>query len=1004
MLKPVLSTLLIEISSRPLQSMKLNLLFITYLLGCAVSFNSYSQILKVTQSDSLTKDGLGDHLANPGDSIRYKVQIINESGQATGLMLDSTLINETYLDIDAGSVHISPLAREDSYTAVGNIGISVDAGSGLLSNDLDIDSFKDAIKILKVGVNYAVTQDTSTTFSTSNGSMVNVKGNGSFTFMPAAGFTGIETFYYEISDGDSLTPNDKARVNITVGGASEPLIWFVDATNGNDGTGDGTFNNPFKTLAPLNNDGTDKDKPGDIIYLYSGNYQSAGASSLTLEANQILIGQGVALNLSTYGIAAPSYSASLPNISSKPVISNTSGVGLILRSNNQIMGLQLGNCATVAIQNEGSQNVENLKISDVDVINTSGSGVQLANGSGAGSNIVFNIFQVSGSKGIDLASASGTFQVISNLSYINSNTESIKITEGNGLTFTYPGSVNINSGALINISNSLNRSVYTFNTGSINSNSATGGIVLGNNQLSTIIFNNPTINITSTSQVGVLIQNSPTLVTTFNQATLFSLNTSTFNALEATNGGTLNISNGNITTTTGVPVSLIDMALDVNLKEINANASSYGLYLKNTTGSFDVMGDASINRNNSGGIITNATADGIYLENATNVKLSNLNILNSARHGLYGTLASNLDLNACIIKDNGNTIDENGIHLLNFIGSGGGDCVIDNTLVEGSSENNIYVLNNVDQTGTDSLTINNSIIRNVSPILGSNGILIEAGADANVFAMVSNSNLSDNRGFGLNAQSVGLGTLKINVSNNVFNTLQTSGFEQVGGVFLGANALSNLTFDVNQNTVIASTGSGIVVNGFSSASCSGLIDNNSIDPGVHGIGIDAKALVNAAVTLTLSNNTINNSLTGSFTNNSLSDFYGNGLRLVSDEGTGSLHAQILDNVVAVSDGTNPSYAYYMESGGAPGATSSICVKLEGNIIDRGDALLEDYASFQNSGTALNIEGLTPATGGSISDIQNFILGTDLGTATVYVAPAAGNYIVDYKQETCRKIP
>ncbi|AWV99377.1 beta strand repeat-containing protein [Arcticibacterium luteifluviistationis] len=984
--------------------MKLNLLFITYLIGCAVSFNSYSQILKVTQSDSLIIDGLGDHLANPGDSIRYKVQIINESGQATGLMLDSTLINETYLDINAGSVHISPLARLDSYTAVGNIGISVDAGSGLLSNDLDIDSFKDAIKILKVGISYAVTQDTSTTFSTANGSKVNVKGNGSFTFMPAAGFTGIETFYYEISDGDSLTPNDKAQVNITVGGASEPLIWFVDATNGNDGTGDGTFDKPFKTLSPLNNDGTDLDKPGDIIYLYSGSYASTGVSSLTLEGNQKLIGQGVALNLSSYGITAPAYSANLPGVSSKPVISNSLGAGLLLGPNNQVMGLQVGNCATVAIENAGSQNVGDVKISDVDVINTSGSGVQLANGSGSGANIVFNIFQVTGPKGIDLTAVSGLFQVNSNVSNINSFVESIKITEGNGLTFTYPGSVNINSGALINISQSVNGSAYTFSNGNISSTSATGGVVLSNNQASTIVFNNPTVSITSTSQKGVLIQNSPTLVTTFNQTTLFSLKTSTFNGIEASNGGTLNISNGNVTTTTGMPVSLTDMALDVNLKEINADASTYGLYLKNTTGSFDVLGDASINRNNSGGIINNATADGVYLENATNVKLSNLNILNSARHGLYGKLASNLDLNACIIKDNGDAIDENGIHLLNFKGSGGGDCVIDNTLIEGSTENNIYVLNNIDQTGTDSLTISNSIVQKVSKTLGSNGILIEAGTEANVFALISNSNITDNRSFGLNAQSVGSGTLNVQVSNNIFNTLQTSSFEQVSGVFLGANALSNMTFDVNQNTIIASTGSGIVVNGFSSAFCSGLIGNNSIDPGANGIGIDVKALVNAAVTLTISNNTINNSLSGSFTNNSISDFYGNGLRLVSDEGTGSLHAQVLDNVVAVSNGINPSYAYSMQSGGALGATNSICVKLEGNGIDRGDALLEDYASFQNTGTVLNIEGLTPVTGGLAAEIESFILGTDLGPATAYVAPASGNYIVDYKQETCRKIP
>ena len=85
-----------------------------------------------TKTDSLFADADSDNQADPGDTIKYTVNI-NASGQdATGVTFTDTVDpNTTFVP---GSLTATPVAVDDSYSALGNVRISV-AAPGVLGND-----------------------------------------------------------------------------------------------------------------------------------------------------------------------------------------------------------------------------------------------------------------------------------------------------------------------------------------------------------------------------------------------------------------------------------------------------------------------------------------------------------------------------------------------------------------------------------------------------------------------------------------------------------------------------------------------------------------------------------------------------------------------------------------------------------------------------------------------------------------------------------------------------
>jgi len=91
----------------------------------------------------------------------------------------------------------APVAASDSYTRVANAALTVDAASGVLTNDTDADG--DALTaVLVSGPAYG---------------KLDLHADGSFTYTPYSGYKGADSFIYEASDG-TLTSDP---VTVTIG-------------------------------------------------------------------------------------------------------------------------------------------------------------------------------------------------------------------------------------------------------------------------------------------------------------------------------------------------------------------------------------------------------------------------------------------------------------------------------------------------------------------------------------------------------------------------------------------------------------------------------------------------------------------------------------------------------------------------------------------------------------------------------------------------------------------
>lgn len=962
--------------------MKTKSLIILAFFALALSSKVYCQVI-IQQTDSLTKDQFNDAKANPGDSIRYRVKVI-VNGTANNSLLDIEAL-DSELGVDPNSVHIGPLARPDNYQSLSNIGIEIIASSGLLANDVDIDAKSKPIKIVKVGSSFSVDKDTSAFFQTAFSGLAKIESNGSFEYHPPAGYNGTDSFFYEISDGDSLTPNVRARVSIAVGGAGSPIVWFVDATDGDDTNGDGSFYAPFKTLNPLNG-GSDPDGSNDIIYLYSGNY---AVSAFILESSQKLIGQGVSLNLTEFGLSAPSYSKNIPSQGSNPIL-NSSTDGLILNSDNVIRGLTIGNCSGVAIKSSAI-NVGALKISSVEINNAAGGGLSITHGSSSMMNLNFNRFICSGgSDGINLTQCSGSFiTAASGSNSISGNSKSVNLSSNSGLIFTFPGVISATSATSFIEIDQNSSCTFTFNTGNISSSSK--GIKITNNSLSNISFNNPSITLTGLADIGISSVSNLNCTVGFAQTAALTINTtSSYIGLEVSNSGNFNMSKGSITSTTGSAVKIDNTNLGIQLEAVSSNGAAEGINLSTTTGYFRLIGDGSNLRNGSGGSIQNSQNEGIKLINVVAVNLSSLNVSGSLKSGIYGESLQGFSFKGLRVENNGDGLDEHGINILNFSSSSSAE--ISNCQISNSRENNINIVLNTSSSG-QSLSITNSIINNLQAVNGSNGVYFEAGTGSNATLTLTGNTINDNYGMGLNAQVINSGILNVNATQNSFNSGITATYEQRGGVLLGSSSSGTLAFTVDRNTGTCSEGNAINVLGVN-GNYSGSIINNQLFPGTQGIGINARTEGTGTATIVIDGNIIGSGGSPVTTTNA-------GIHLSSRNGTGNINATVSNNVIEIQESISPSPVFVAESGSLSG-TNTLCLNLSGNQINHSNNLVPEYMIGQYNNSTFSMEGLSGSPETNASNVETYLASLDTGKAVE--VSEGGNYIVNYTNSTCNTLP
>ncbi len=884
--------------------------------------------------------GDGDGLADAGETIEYTVTIPNSgTTDATGVTFTDIIdINTTLV---GGSLAVSPIAVDESYTATGNVSISITAGSGLLANDY-------------LGLNPAATITTYDATSTQGGNVV-VNADGSFTYNPAPGYEGTDTFTYTLSNS---TGSNNATVTITISG----MVWFINnnaAACTTLAAGCGRLSNPFSTLASFNaiNNGTGNNpSANDNIFVYESATGYTGG--VTLLSGQKLIGQDSTSTLSTItGLTPPSGSASFPAMNTGApavTIQNAGGIGVTLNSGNTLNGFTGGNSSSSAIS---GSSFGTLTVADV-IVNTTGQALSLTNGTLSAT--FSSVTSTGGTNNISLATGAGTL------------TGTLTISAG-ALSGATGNSFDINGGTAA-ISNAA--TIASGFARSVNVTGKTGG---------TVIFSGA---ITDTDTGISLTTNTGA---TINFIGGLSLSTGANTAFNATGGGTVNVCDENpcnpaatgalvntLTSTTGTALNVANTTIGSNnleFRSISANGALKGIILNTTGSSGGLSVTGSGTTNGSGGTIQNISTRGaefintrnlslknitftsacttdfpaaptglslgvntadnavIHLQNVTNAALDNVDITGSAEQGINGHNVSNFSYNDSTMLNVGNGPDEDGIHFYNMVGTS----TINNTTITSSGDDNINIQNNnnlpadLPQSTVGTITINGGSAN--TGVLGS-GYLFGIRGTMNTTVVIS----------GITANNNFSGGIVIDTYDTATSDLEITGVTSTNNndaISISSNN-GNTNFDIHDNVSFAGTDFGrinVLKAAFSTGgTLEGRIHNNPIvvTNGQTTDGVSVQNLGAGTLKVLITNN--------------IFDYQGTQRALyiaAGQDGNATLEATVTDNTFDIKlDGTGDAItAIFAQAAVASpsGDPSSMC-------IDIGGAGVENTFSHSLGGT------------------------------------------------------
>ncbi len=189
--------------------------------------------------------------STPSGSRTVSFQV--DDGQAVNHA--SNVVNRA---ITVTHVDAAPVPQDQSASSLGNVGITVPApGVATGATEPDGDSI----------VAKAVVGGTS-----AHGGTFDIAASGGYDYTPAPGYTGADSFQFQLCDGNDTSLCATATVNVTVSGE----IWFVDASA--PAGGNGQLASPFNCLtgagclSAVNDGAAAHPKAGDSIFLYSGSY------------------------------------------------------------------------------------------------------------------------------------------------------------------------------------------------------------------------------------------------------------------------------------------------------------------------------------------------------------------------------------------------------------------------------------------------------------------------------------------------------------------------------------------------------------------------------------------------------------------------------------------------------------------------------------------------------------------------------------------------------------
>lgn len=832
-----------------------------------------------------------DGNADPGETLEYTVTVTNTGADpATNLVVSDQLAGPQTLV--GGSLVVSPIAVNDTYASIGNVGINVpDGASDLLAND--INSGGGTLTIV-APVPTTSTQGGQTSFNPTT---------GSFTYSPPAGFEGTDTFVYTLGNGSGLT--NTATVTITVSG----MIWFV---NNNPGACpalpcNGRLSNPFTSLAlfqAVNNGGASGLNPSanDNIFIYES--ATAYAGGTTLLTGQRLIGQDSTSSLASItGVTPPTFSNPLPAMNtggSAATIQNAAGNGVTLGTGNTLNGFTAGNSSGSSILGSsfGTITVSNA------IINTNGSALSLTTGTFAGTGFS-SITSTGGSNNVSLTGVTGTVPLGSGA--LSGATGTAFNVSGGTAAITYSGTISKTAAGSLAIIGSHSTGNITL-SGNLTCNTSCSGVSVSNNPSGTIGFSGATKTLNTGVNTAINLSANTGATINFSNGGL-DIDTTSGVGFLATGGGIVSVTTGanpnTIDSTTGTALNVANTTIGAPgliFQRISTNGGTKGLIL-NTTGSsggLTVTGTGTTD--GSGGTIQNTDTRGAELISTSNLSLKNMNFANANDLNDGGLVGSCEDLiitgcNSAIYMsgvtgfatlDNLNitgTMVENGITAINVA-----NFTFDNSLID-SAGNEVHESGIEAQNLSGAATISNTEIRfsetDSLSVVNTNtplNLTISGSIFRDTQTVSPGGATNTNGEGGLQFRTFGTGTSTINVTNSSFLRLRTQGIQvfsndtstvnlnitgstidaqaDIGtGIDINADDTSTLDFNITGNPTIQSRGGAAVnITSFVSGHIEGRVNNNSDIEVLGGPGIPIRVVAQETsnTIVLVDNNTVSN--------------------------------------------------------------------------------------------------------------------------------------------------
>jgi hypothetical protein len=819
------------------------------------------------------------------------------------------------------------VAVDDTFAATGNIAIQV-GPPGVLGNDL-------------AGALVTQFQPVS-----SLGGSVTVNPDGSFTYDPPVGVTGVsDTFTYEAT---ALGATSSATVTIQI---ANDILWFV--CDGCAGTNLGTLLNPFTSVGEFsaaNTGPAPAPQPNHKIYIQSGTYDGS-PDTLALRNGQQATGQGVAASdvLPTPVNAHPSYAALTAG--ARPTIAPTTGNGVTLAQDNTLRHFDVGAVGAgtkISGSNFGTLTANNM------ILSGAGQALDLATGTLAAT--LDSVSSSSGAANIVLSSVAGALTMAGG-ALSGAATRAIDI-DGGTASVTYTGTIT-NGGSGIRVANKTGGTVALTGPAKTLTTGANPAVTLSNNTGATIDFTNGGLVIATTSGAGFSATDGGTVTVTGPNNTIDSI------------GGTaLNIAN----TTIG--------ASHVTFQRITSgtasNSAATGIILDHTgpSGGLRVTGTGTPG---SGGTIqhktgangSTSTGIGIYLNTTSDARFAWMQLNDFQNFAIRGHAVTGFVLDNSVVNGTNGTSNavadalvagvqngEDSIRLTDLFGVAS----ITSTTMSGGFTDTLHVENTtgtltrltVDQstiTGRDAASANDAM-----NVLSNNG-----GTVMNV--TVTNSTLTTGINKVFNAGARIDTTVDVAFRGNTVTNIATLANIVPGGGGVSFNGLGNMTYDISNNTFDFSNGGdgikSIGVNVFKGGGSTGNFSGTIIDNTIGATGVPGSGSGPAASALNLDSQGTGIS-TVLIQGNSVFGYDEAGIRLNNVDGSSVLNAVVVGNTVAEPD-TNAFAGLFVVAGADPTTDSGQVTNLQlgggganQNDFSEGDPNDLNDVFLQNSAGALNL--------------------------------------------------